>query len=303
MALFTNDSRGESPWFGKDLLHLYKRDKSPSESTRIEAVTILKDLFFRYVAYLSTKSVVLVAWLRSNMRIVAGLWLAFAALAAILRFSSAATPVGTFAQAWPIALAYSLIIVAPLCGYLVASHAFPEGKERKRLDFNLAFVGRWRALAPAQARANPFYGPTGLMASVLIGMMLTVFFRAGEFFLSIPAIGATGPAWAQVLFGLMAFDAAMVGFFYMVAFVMAIRAVPLFPRMLVFAWLLDVSLQLFVASRLGPMASLPGTVSEPLHALISGNITKVMIGAAIWLPYLLLSERVNVTYRCRSYCG
>jgi hypothetical protein len=25
----------------------------------------------------------------------------------------------------------------------------------------------------------------------------------------------------------------------------------------------------------------------------------VLISVAVWLPYLLLSERVNVTYRCR----
>ena len=34
--------------------------------------------------------------------------------------------------------------------------------------------------------------------------------------------------------------------------------------------------------------------------LVDGNIRKVLISAAIWLPYLILSERVNVTFRHRS---
>jgi hypothetical protein len=33
--------------------------------------------------------------------------------------------------------------------------------------------------------------------------------------------------------------------------------------------------------------------------LLQGNIKKVMISMVIWLPYLILSERVNLTYRSR----
>jgi len=41
-------------------------------------------------------------------------------------------------------------------------------------------------------------------------------------------------------------------------------------------------------------------VLPPLQALVEGNMTKVAISALIWLPYLLLSERVNITYRHRT---
>jgi hypothetical protein len=40
-------------------------------------------------------------------------------------------------------------------------------------------------------------------------------------------------------------------------------------------------------------------VAEALHALLEGNVKKVLISMALWLPYLLLSTRVNVTYRHR----
>ena len=42
-----------------------------------------------------------------------------------------------------------------------------------------------------------------------------------------------------------------------------------------------------------------GVGTAALGSLLSGNVTKVLISAAIWLPYLILSERVNLTYRLR----
>ena len=35
------------------------------------------------------------------------------------------------------------------------------------------------------------------------------------------------------------------------------------------------------------------------NPLLQGNMTKVLISIAIWLPYMMLSERVNLTYRSR----
>jgi hypothetical protein len=40
-------------------------------------------------------------------------------------------------------------------------------------------------------------------------------------------------------------------------------------------------------------------VAAALTALLTGNVKKVLISIAVWLPYLLLSARVNVTYRHR----
>ena len=45
--------------------------------------------------------------------------------------------------------------------------------------------------------------------------------------------------------------------------------------------------------------NVPAAVAASLHELLQGNITKVAISASLWLPYLLLSKRVNVTFRHR----
>jgi hypothetical protein len=39
--------------------------------------------------------------------------------------------------------------------------------------------------------------------------------------------------------------------------------------------------------------------AEALQSLLYGNIEKTLISVTIWLPYLLLSKRVNITYRHR----
>ena len=44
---------------------------------------------------------------------------------------------------------------------------------------------------------------------------------------------------------------------------------------------------------------LPPAVAGALHDLLDGNVKKVLISVALWLPYLLLSRRVNLTYRSR----
>ena len=138
------------------------------------------------------------------------------------------------------------------------------------------------------------------MASLLVGMLLNVVIRTVEFFTAVPAMSWHAPAWGQALFAWMALDVVVTGFFYMVAFVMALRTVPLFPRMLLYAWMVDVLMQLVIARQLAAVGGVPANVVEPLLDLLNGNITKVLISAAIWLPYLLLSERVNVTYRHRT---
>jgi hypothetical protein len=107
------------------------------------------------------------------------------------------------------------------------------------------------------------------------------------------------PAWAQSLMIAMTLDVVVMNFFYMVCFVMALRAVPLFPRMLLFAWLADISLQLAIAQWVSAAPGLPGQVSAGLHGLLMGNLQKVLISAFVWLPYLMLSDRVNVTFRQR----
>ena len=80
---------------------------------------------------------------------------------------------------------------------------------------------------------------------------------------------------------------------------MALRSVPWFPRFLLLVWGVDVTAQIGIAHFVGSAPNLPVPVGDAMGDLLSGNLKKVAISAAIWLPYLLLSERVNLTYRSR----
>jgi hypothetical protein len=47
------------------------------------------------------------------------------------------------------------------------------------------------------------------------------------------------------------------------------------------------------------MGDLPPRVVTALEPLLSGNLQKVLISVGLWAPYLLLSKRVNLTFRHR----
>ena len=96
----------------------------------------------------------------------------------------------------------------------------------------------------------------------------------------------------------MSFDVVVFTSLYAIAFVAALRRSPLFPRLLLAIWLCDVAAQLLVAEIVSS-TGLPAAVADALHHLLDGNINKVLISMALWLPYLLLSKRVNVTFRHR----
>jgi hypothetical protein len=254
----------------------------------------------RYLARLHQKSRWTAAFLHRRMAILCALWLALTFALAGFRLAHPAGPIHHLRDAAPTLLAYTLIILAPVLGYLVARGASRTRTAKVQPSYRFALFGRWRKLSPADARARPEFGPVGFMASLLVGMLLNVVVRAVEFFAAIPVVGPHAPPWAQTMFTWMALDVIVAGFFYMVVFVMALRTMPLFPRMLLFAWLLDVAMQLVIAQRLALVGGIPPELAGPLQTLLDGNIKKVLISAAVWLPYLLLSERVNVTYRHRT---
>jgi hypothetical protein len=253
-----------------------------------------------YASSLSRKSRSVTRFLERRMVWVCALWLAISFGLATLRLAFPASPIHGIADAAPVLLGYSLVIASPIIGFLVATRAFKGEAATLQPSIRLALVGRWRRLSAADARARALFGPVGFMASLLVGMLLNVVIRALEFFASVPAMGEHAPAWAQAMFAWMAIDVVLTGFFYMAAFAMALRTIPLFPRMLLFAWLVDVSMQLLIARQIAAVGGVPDIVVQPLLTLLDGNITKVAISAVIWLPYLLLSERVNVTYRHRT---
>jgi hypothetical protein len=150
----------------------------------------------------------------------------------------------------------------------------------------------------AEAERHPLYGASGLMASLVVGIMLNVPVRAAEYLAAMPPVPAEHPHWFSVLHFAMTADVLLFTSLYMIAFVAALRRVPLFPRLLLTVWLGDLAMQLAIAEMVSS-TDLPTAVAGALKTLLIGNEKKVLISMALWLPYLLLSTRVNVTYRHR----
>lgn len=234
---------------------------------------------------------------RNLVRVMFG-WTIAASFACGLRVAFAATPIVDAAQMLLVAAPYILIVAAPVLSGFLALRWFPSGTEMEQPRIRLARVSRWRDVSGAEARTMRYYGTSGLMYSLMLGMLLNVPVRTTEFLFAIPAAGAA-PSWYGPLFGVMLADVVLFSSLYVVAFVAALRHVPLFPRLLVTIWAIDLVMQMGIARIMGGTPGLPGGVGGALVGLLDGNIKKVLIGIVLWTPYLLLSRRVNLTYRHR----
>jgi hypothetical protein len=137
------------------------------------------------------------------------------------------------------------------------------------------------------------------MVSLLVGTLLNVPVRAAEYLVAMPPVAGTVPSWLSSLHLAMTFDVVLFTSLYAIAFVAALRKVPLFPRLLAAIWIADITMQLMIATLVANAGNVPVPVADALQGLLTGNIQKVLISVVIWLPYLLLSRRVNVTYRSR----
>jgi hypothetical protein len=253
-----------------------------------------------YAQGLARRSAAVPRALAARIEAFAVAWAAVFIFVSLPKLLFPATAPRGMADVLEVAVPYLLIAFAPLAGYRLAAASFPSGGRVAQPAIRLSFYGRWRKLSLLDARANPAFGPTGFMASLLIGLLLNIPVRSFEFLTAMPAVSGNAPLWGQTLFLLLAADVVVMGFFYMVCFVLALRTVPLFPRMLLFVWMLDITAQLIIARQVGAMPGLPDQVAHSLRDLLHGNIAKVLISAFVWLPYLILSERVNVTYRQRA---
>lgn len=250
-------------------------------------------------AELHHRSRKLIAFLDVRMETLIVGWIGVTVAIGAVKVTLSPLPLQGMSGALITMLPYLLVAFAPIAGYRVASGSFPRGLLSAQPLTRLCRCGSWRKVDPISARQSPQFGPTGFMASLIIGILLNVPLRTFEFILAVPAIAPGAPQWAQALLFAMAFDVVVMNFFYMVCFVMALRSIPLFPRMLLFVWSIDVLMQLAIAEYVQTMAQLPSNVAGALLNLLQGNMQKVMISAVIWLPYLILSARVNITFRHR----
>lgn len=238
--------------------------------------------------------------LLSTVEKAAPFWIAAIVTIGTLKLLAAPMPPRSFIEFGEIFMPYALLALAPLLGLRLASKAYPAGAQRNRLEFHLSQWGNWKRIDEGKASATAAYGPYGLMACLMFGLLLNVPVRAFEFLLAVPAIHGAAPDWARSIFLVMAADVIVMGFLYTACVVMALRAVPLFPRMLLAIWLIDITLQLAIASFAASQPFLPEQVAVALQQLLEGNLFKVFISMFVWLPYLILSDRVNLTYRLRA---
>lgn len=234
-----------------------------------------------------------------RMEMLISAWIGTVLCLALVKTVLAPTPAGSLIEALAMALPFVLLAAGPVAGFRLAAGQFPSGRISAQPVVRLARFGNWRSAAPTDIARAVAGGSGGFLVSLLIGIILNVPVRAMEFLASVPAINPADPSWAQAIVFAMTADVVVMTFLYMICFVMALRSVPLFPRMLALVWAVDMGMQIGMAQYLVNAPGLPASVAHPLGDLLIGNMKKVWISVVIWLPYLLVSDQVNLQYRHR----
>jgi hypothetical protein len=257
---------------------------------------MVKVVMFEAVSQrLRARSEAILRSLEHNLDRILKLWLLVALMACSARV--AATPALGDTGA-PSFISYILLIVGPVASIALALRWF-DVDVQPRPSGGLALAGRWRNVPAEEAQSHSLYGASGIMVSLLVGMLLNVPVRAAEYLTAMPPIPSAAPHWASVLQVAMTFDVVLFTSLYSIAFVAALKKAPIFPNLLAVIWMCDIAMQLAIAKVVAASTHLPSVVAGALQTLLEGNITKVLVSICLWLPYLLLSTRVNVTYRHR----
>lgn len=259
-------------------------------------ISTARDAFLSVQHKLRAKSAALLMSIEDGLPRIMTIWFALAMTGCAVRIVAsplkAAPDLSTF-------MPYMLLVGAPLVSMGLALIWFRHGDRLPQPVYRLSVGGRWRDVVAEEARRHPLYGSSGIMVSLLVGMLLNVPVRSLEYLAAMPALAGNVPEWLSTLRFAMTLDVVLLSSLYTIAFVAALRRVPLFPRLLAAIWLVDVAMQLVIARAVAATTGLPAPVADALHTLLDGNVKKVLISVCLWLPYLLLSKRVNVTFRHR----
>lgn len=253
-------------------------------------------MFYKYKLRGSSQAIVL--GLESGLGRIGLLWLILASLACAARLATGSTAALPTVDMTLAAAPYLFVISMPVASLLLADRWFRD-PDRTASSFPLWRSRHWRGASLEELRGNPSYGVAGVMAALLVGLLLNIPLRVGEFLMAVPALGTAPPAWFAALHRWMLLDTVLLTSAYAVTFVAALRRMPVFPRLLVAVWTLDLAMQLAIARGVATAGPLPPEVEVALQSLLTGNMKKVLISVSIWLPYLILSRRVNATYRRR----
>ena len=253
-------------------------------------------MFSAVTQNLTRRSAAVLTSIEGRLDRIMQMWLLLAGLACAARV--AVRPIESQVEVGTI-IPYLLLIIAPFASMVLALRWFANGAAMPQPSLRLARAGRWRDVGAVPAKSQPLYGPSGIMVSLLVGMLLNVPVRATEYLAAIPALVGLVPTWFSTLHLLMTLDVVIFTSLYTIAFVAALRCAPIFPRLLAATWIADLAMQLMIATVVAGTPGLPGEVAVGLHTLLDANVKKVLISVGLWLPYLLMSRRVNLTYRHR----
>lgn len=227
-----------------------------------------------------------------------GSWAALLLACAAFKVLTAPTLPHTLVEALAMAFPFIALGASPVLGYRLAASVFPKGRISQQPTVRLALYGNWREADHVERRAARITRPAGFLVSLLVGVLLNVPFRTIKFLIIVPATAPTDPVWGQLFVLCFTLQATFLNFLYMTSFVMGLRCIPQFPRMLLFVWLFDILSQLVMAQALGAVGLPRGIAPLLIHSL-QENVVHVLIAVALWLPYLLLSDQVNLRYRWR----
>ncbi len=251
----------------------------------------------RVVHHSSQRAIALRQALEQRLRLVMAGWIVLATAMSMTRLWAA--PGAAWMPGLAAILPYALMTLAPVLSLMLALQWFARGECMAQPAVRLPQLGRWRGVSIAEARAHRLFGADGLMVSLLFGILFNIPFRAVEYVGAMPAIAGDMPPWLAVLRFVMTADLVLMTSFYAIVFGAALRRAPIFPRLLAIVWIADLAMQVIIAQVVAAEPTLPAKVGEALGSLLETNVNKLAISVALWLPYLLLSTRVNVTYRRR----
>ena len=252
-------------------------------------------MFPRLQHVLNTRTRAAIATVEDGLQRMMGAWSILVAGACGVRVATSPIAGVPASGTW---LAYLLLCAAPVGTMAAALRWFGRdphlGSKAAQAD-----AAHYRPVAAAQALRHPAYGPSGVMLTLLAGLLVSIALRTFAYLAALPALAADVPAWLSTLQFALTVDVVLFTSLYALAFAAALRCAPVFPMLLAAIWVADLAMQLGISGIVADRPDLPGAVRIALRHLIDGNIAKVVISAALWMPYLLLSTRVNVTYRRR----
>lgn len=234
-------------------------------------------------------------WQRRPLLLISIAWTVGAGGLAALRMATGQDPA--------VMLAYAFVALLPmltLWGSLGLFGASGRGAFARfgssRWAWQRAHEARWTYLSYAEAAAHPLFGVKGWLLSLAGGLLLSVLVRASEFYLAMPAPTAAAPGWYVGIHAAMLVDLLLFSVLYVVVFAAALRHASMFPMLLCAVWALDAASLAAIRSYAAALPDAPAAVAIGLDQLIVGNLQKLGISVALWLPYLLFSRRVGVTY-------